>query len=50
MFAKLGMCINIMEILFGIANGQISSIFYIICPPHNSSGIVSFHIFYLKQP
>ena len=26
-FTKLGMCINIVEILFGIANGQISSIF-----------------------
>ena len=32
---KLGMCIDIGEILFGIANGQISSIFDgIICPRH----------------
>ena len=32
-FTKLGMCIDIMEIWFGIANGQISSIFDgVICP------------------
>ena len=32
---KLGMCINIMEIWFGIANGQISSNFDgVICPRH----------------
>ena len=32
-FAKLGMCIDIMEIWFGIASGQISSIFdEVICP------------------
>ena len=28
-FTKLGMCIDIMEICFGIANGQISSIFWL---------------------
>ena len=27
-FTKLGMCIDIVEIWFGIANGQISSNFY----------------------
>ena len=27
-FTKLGMCIDIVEIWFGIANGQISSDFY----------------------
>ena len=33
MFPKLGMCIDIVEICFGIANGQISSIFErVICP------------------
>ena len=32
-FTKLGMCIDIVEICFGIANGQISSIFDgVICP------------------
>ena len=32
-FARLGMCIDIVEIWFGIANGQISSIFdRVICP------------------
>ena len=34
-FTKLGMCIDIVEIWFGIANGQISSIFdRVICPRH----------------
>ena len=34
-FTKLGMCIDIVEIWFGIANGQISSIFdEVICPRH----------------
>ena len=34
-FTKLGMCIDIMEVWFGIANGQISSIFDgVICPRH----------------
>ena len=32
-FTKLGMCIDVVEIWFGIANGQISSSFYrVICP------------------
>ena len=34
-FNKLGMCIDIVEIWFGIANGQISSFFDgVICPRH----------------
>ena len=34
-FTKLGMCIDIVEIWFGIANWQISSIFDgVICPRH----------------
>ena len=34
-FTKLGMCIDIVEIWFWIANGQISSIFDgVICPRH----------------
>ena len=34
-FTQLGMCIDIVEIWFGIANGQISSIFDgVICPRH----------------
>ena len=34
-FTKLGMCIYIVEICFGIANGQISSIFdRVICPQY----------------
>ena len=32
-FAKLGMCIDIVDVWFWIANGQISSIFdSVICP------------------
>ena len=34
-FTKISMCIDIVEIWFGIANGQISSIFDgVICPKH----------------
>ena len=34
-FTKLGMCIDIVKIWFGIANGQILSDFYaVICPRH----------------
>ena len=34
-FTKLGMCIDIVEIWFGIANGQILSNFYgVICSRH----------------
>ena len=34
-FTKLGMCIDIVEICYGIANGQISSIFDgVICWRH----------------
>ena len=34
-FTNLGMCIDIVEIWLGIANGQISSNFYgVVCPRH----------------
>ena len=34
-FTKLGMCIDIVDIWFGIANGQISSNFYrVTCSKH----------------
>ena len=40
-FTKLCMCINIVEIWFGIANGQILSVFdRVICPSHVSSLVV----------
>ena len=40
-FTKLGMCIDIVEIWFGIANGQISSNFYgVICPRHENGGVL----------
>ena len=38
---------DIVEIWFGIANGQISSVFdRVICQPHDSSSVLLFHIFY----
>ena len=41
------MCIDIVEIWFDIANGQILSIFdRIICLPHNSGRVLSFFMFY----
>ena len=40
-FTKLGMCIDIMQIWFGIANGQISSNFYgVICPRHDNGEVL----------
>ena len=46
-FTKLGMCINIVELWFGVANGQISSIFdRVICLPHSSGGVLLFHVFF----
>ena len=42
---KLGICIDITDIWFGIANEQISSFFKIICKPHDSSGVFLFHVF-----
>ena len=40
------MRIDIMEICFGIANGQISWIFdRVICPWNDSSGVLPFYVF-----
>ena len=40
------MCIDIVKILFWIANGQISSSFdRVICLPNDSGGVLSFHDF-----
>ena len=51
-FTKLGMCINIVEIWFGSANGQISSNFYgIICPFYSFDAlwrVYSSHRWYLR--
>ena len=38
---KRGTCIDIKEIWFGIANGQISSMFdRVICPRHDNSSVL----------
>ena len=42
-FTKFDMCIDIVEIWFGIDNGQISTIFS--CPWHDNGGLLSFHVF-----
>ena len=40
-FTKLGMCIDIVEIWFGNANGQISSNFYgVICQGHDNGRVL----------
>ena len=40
------MCIDIVQIWFGITNKQTSSIFdRRICPPHDTGGVLSFHVF-----
>ena len=44
-FTKLGVCIDIAEAWFEVADGQISSIFdRLICPKHDSGGVLSFHV------
>ena len=46
MYFHFGMCTDIVEIWFGIANGQVSSIYVrVICLPHDSGSVLSFHIF-----
>ena len=38
---KLGTCIDIKEIWFGIATGEISSMFdKVICPQHDNGGVL----------
>ena len=45
-FTKLDLCIDIMKIWFGIAYGQISSIFdRVICPRHDNVEVLTFHVF-----
>ena len=45
-FTKLAMCINIVEVCFGIANRQILSIFdRVTCPRYDSGRVSLFHIF-----
>ena len=45
---KLGMCTDIVDIWFGIANGQFFLFFFkVICWPHDSDEVLSFHIFIL---
>ena len=40
-FTKLGICIGIVEIWFGLANRQISSMFdRVICLQHDNGGIL----------
>ena len=44
-FTKFDMCIDIVEIWFGIAHWRISSIFIVICPRHDNDWVLSFHVF-----
>ena len=41
------MCIDIVEVCFGTAKGQISSIFDRVISPEYGTGVLSFHAFYL---
>ena len=46
-FTKFDMCIYIVEICFGIAHWQISSIFdRVICPRRDNGGVLSFHVLF----
>ena len=49
-FIKFDMCINIVEIYFGIAHWQISSIFdTVICPRNDNGGVSSFHVLFMEK-
>ena len=44
---KLGTCIDMKEIWFGIAYGQILSMFdRVICPRHDNEGVLQFVFFF----
>ena len=44
-FTKLGLCIDSVDICFGMAHWQNSSIFdRVICPRHDNGGVLSFHV------
>ena len=44
------MCIDIMKIWFGIANGQTLLIFdRVICPQHDNDRVLSFNVFILRR-
>ena len=45
-FTRPGMCIDIMVVWFGIANGEISSIFDRVI--RDSCGVLSFHFLFIK--
>ena len=50
-FTKLGICIDIVQIWFRIANGQILSIFdRVICQQHDNGGELSFHVLFYLVP
>ena len=45
-FTKFDMCVDIVEIWFEIANGQILSVFdRVICSRYDNGGVLSFHVF-----
>ena len=49
-FTKLDVCIGFVESWFGIANGQISSIFDgVVCSQHDNSGALLFDDFYFSE-
>ena len=48
-FTKFGMYIDIVEIFFGIAHWQISSVLTEICPRHDNGGVLSFHVLWTMQ-
>ena len=46
-FTKFDMCIDIVEISFGIAHCQISSTFdRVICSRHDNGVVLTFHVLY----
>ena len=49
-FTKLGTCIDMKEIWFGIVNEKISSMFdRVICPLHDNGGVLYFNVFIHRE-
>ena len=44
-FTKFDMCIDIVEVWFGIAHWQFRQFLTVICPPHGNGRVLSLHFF-----
>ena len=48
-FDQIDMCIDIVDILFWIANGQMPTCDRVICQRLDNGGVLSFHVLYIHS-